>query len=320
MRRLTILVLFLYAGLTVYAILRLILKEPSFPFLTPLLTFLAFTFAGLHAMQRIGWKRMLLLVGLCFGISLVFESIGVATGLVYGPYHYTDLLGAKFLGLVPYLIPLAWFMMMYPSLVIAETVVGCTESPGEVLTPPRGITGKPDHSLTEGASPLRPGPSMLLGTAALGGLIMTAWDLALDPMMVSIGHWVWDGPSSTRLYFGVPLQNYWGWWLTAFVTFSLYFLMTHKGKVWLVNTREEIPQAEETLARRRLLTVQSFLTNWGFNTGASFDRLAVFSYLTTATGNILTALLIGLGGPALVGLFAMSPWIIFSWPRLKEPI
>jgi hypothetical protein len=229
-------------------------------------------------------------------------------------------LGFKFLGLVPYLIPLAWFMMMYPSLVIAETVVGCTESPGQVLTPRRGVTDKLDHSLTEGAIPLRPDLSMIMGIAALGGLIMTAWDLALDPMMVSIGQRVWDGPGTTRPYFGVPLQNYWGWWLTTFVTFSVYFLITRKGKVWLVNTRPELPQAEETPAGQRLITVQSFLTNWGYNTGVSFDRLAVFSYLTTATANILIALLIGLEGPALVGLFAMSPWIIFVWPRLKEPV
>jgi hypothetical protein len=31
---------------------------------------------------------MLLLV-LTFGVSLLFEGVGVATGLVYAPYHYT---------------------------------------------------------------------------------------------------------------------------------------------------------------------------------------------------------------------------------------
>ncbi len=36
-----------------------------------------------------GWKRVLIMLALTFGISLLFESIGVATGLVYGPYHYT---------------------------------------------------------------------------------------------------------------------------------------------------------------------------------------------------------------------------------------
>jgi uncharacterized membrane protein len=53
-------------------------------------------------------------------VSLLFESVGVATGLVYDPYHYTNKLGPLFLGLVPYLIPMAWFMMSYPSFVIAD--------------------------------------------------------------------------------------------------------------------------------------------------------------------------------------------------------
>ena len=307
MRRLTILVLFLYAGLTVYTILRLILKETPSPILTPLLTSLAFVFAGLHAFQRAGWKRMLLLLGLCFGISLLFESVGVATGLVYGPYHYTDLLGAKFLGLVPYLIPLAWFMMMYPALVIAETVMGLAESPDQALTVrSRGPAPTPK------ALSSRPGLSQVFATAALGGLIMTAWDLALDPMMVTIGHWAWDGPVATRPYFGVPLQNYWGWWLTTFVTFSLYFLIARRGKTWLVRAGKASSAVQAAPA------IPNLLTTWGCDSPSAFDRLAVFSYLITATANILTVLLIGLGGPALAGLFAISPWIVMVWPRLKE--
>ena len=48
---------------------------------------------------------------------------------------------------------------------------------------------------------------------------MTAWDLSLDPLMVASGHWVWDVKG---VYFGVPLQNFWGWWLTAFIVFIIY--------------------------------------------------------------------------------------------------
>ena len=38
-------------------------------------------------------------------------------------YHYTDKLGFKFLGLVPLLIPVAWFMLSYPSFVIADRLI-----------------------------------------------------------------------------------------------------------------------------------------------------------------------------------------------------
>jgi len=35
--------------------------------------------------------------------------------------------------------------------------------------------------------------------AALGGLAMVAWDLALDPLMAAQGHWIWETPGA---YFG----------------------------------------------------------------------------------------------------------------------
>ena len=195
---------------------------------------------------------------LCFVISLLFESVGVATGLVYGPYHYTDTLGPRFLGLVPYLIAAAWFMMMYPSLVIARHL-------GERTGPVE-----------------KAGLRSILAVSALGGVIMTAWDLAMDPLMVSAGHWVWDGPAATRPYFGVPLQNFWGWWLTTFVTFAL-FLLISRG--WSSQPGED----------------------------RQWNRLAVFSYLVTGSSTVATALILGLGGPGLVGLFAMGPWALLGW-------
>ena len=317
MRRMTILLLFLYAGLTVYTILRLVLKEATAPFLTPLLTFLAFAFAGLHAIQRVSWRKMILLLVLCFGVSLTFESIGVSTGLIYGPYHYSDMLGAKFLGLVPYLIPLAWFMMMYPSLVIAEALTGINEMISS--SPARSSTEATQSTLTTKIRNPRTiySPSSVLATAAIAGLIMTAWDLALDPMMVSIGHWVWDGAASTRPYFGVPLQNFFGWWLTTFITISLYLVISQFVKNRIRTTDEKLSIEVEKNQNSSTPVFQDSLDGWGMATRASFDRLAVLSYLTTALGNTLTALLVGLGGPALVGFFAMSPWIILVWPKLR---
>ena len=91
--------------------------------MTPITTLTGFSFALLHASQRLGWKKALILLAFVFGVSLLFESVGVATGLVYGPYHYTEKLGPKFIDLVPYLIAIAWFMMMYPSFVMAEWLV-----------------------------------------------------------------------------------------------------------------------------------------------------------------------------------------------------
>jgi len=254
LRRTTLALLVLYALLTIYPIVSIALGVVPSRFLTPVSTLTGFTFALLHAGQREGWKRALRLLALVFTVSLLFESVGVATGLVYGPYHYTHRLGPLFLGLVPYLIPVAWFMMSYPSLVIADRLI-----PADWKRWQR-----------------------LLSVAAVGGLAMTAWDLVMDPIMVASGHWVWDVIGA---YHGIPLQNFWGWWLTVFTTFALYLLISGK--------------APKTHAAR-------------------FDRLAVLSYLVTALGIVIVSLVSNTGELALIGFFAMLPWVLSGWLSLAR--
>jgi uncharacterized membrane protein len=246
-RRVTIALLVLYTLITAYSIFGRQLGIAPDRFVTPLVTLSGFAFALLHAGQREGWRGALLLLALVFGVSLLFESVGVATGWVYGPYHYT-----KFLGLVPFLIPVAWFMMSYPSFVIASWLV------------PFGWKRW----------------QRVLCVAALGGLVMTAWDVIMDPIMVAGGNWVWDVKGA---YFGIPLQNFWGWWLTIFTTFALY--------LWLFNKEAKPPEA-------------------------GFDRLALGSYLVTALGIVIAALLSRSGDLALIGFFAMLPWAVVTSMRL----
>ena len=252
LRKLSSALLTLYALIIAYSTLSIFFGVQYQPFLTPLSTLLAFTFAIDHSSQRLGWRRGLLLLGLTFLVSLIFESVGVATGWVYGSYYYTDKLGYKFLGLVPLLIPVAWFMMSYPSFIIASRVMPALRNVWAWRT----------------------------GVAAVGAVIMTSWDLAMDPMMVAGQHWVWKEAGA---YFGVPLQNYWGWWLTIFVTLLLFLLV---GRI--------TPASLETDDRR-------------------FERQAIFSYAIAGLSTVIVNLQIGLGGPALVGLFAMLPWLLWGY-------
>ena len=108
--------------------------------------------------------------------------------------------------------------------------------------------------------------------------------------MVAGGSWVWEVEGD---YFGVPLQNYWGWWLTTFVALALF--------VWL----GRIDPARRPARQPN-----------------SFDRLAVISYAITGLGNVIAALLMGLGGPALAGLFAVAPWVLLglrsAWGEMRE--
>ena len=198
-----------------------------------------------------------------------------------------------FLGLVPYLIPVAWFMMTYPALVIAERAV--PRVPNEFGAAWRRRTPlqnqpAPVRALADGG---RPGKGSIefirrwgwrLAVAALGAVAMTAWDVAMDPMMVAGQHWVWETEGA---YFGIPLQNFAGWWLTGFVTFALF--------AWLGKLPASRPAEER------------------------FDRLAVISYAATGLTSVLIDLQSGMGGAGMAGLFAMLPWVLWGWIGGKTP-
>ena len=111
---------------------------------------------------------------------------------------------------------------------------------------------------------------------------MTAWDLVMDPVMVHGGHWVWDVEGS---YHGIPLQNFWGWWLTVFCTYGLYMLLTKVG---------------------------------GRMPDARFDRLAAGSYLVTTLGMVGSALLGGAGELGLIAIFAMGPWVFAGLLKMAD--
>ncbi len=156
-------------------------------------------FALLHCAAVAGWKQTGVYFALAAVISFLLEEIGVRTGWIYGAYHYSDMLGAK-LGHVPILIPLAWFMMIYPAWVVARAIL-------------RGL---------ETSS-----PAGLIGQAAIAALVMTAWDTVMDPGMAAAGNWIWEQHGA---YFGVPIQNYAGWLLTTFLVYLGWGLVSRRAR------------------------------------------------------------------------------------------
>ncbi len=57
---------------------------------TPLGTVAFVSFSLGHACYTLGWRPTLVFFSLTAVITWMFEHTGVATGVVYGAYHYTD--------------------------------------------------------------------------------------------------------------------------------------------------------------------------------------------------------------------------------------
>ena len=122
-------------------------------------------------------------------LSLSSELLGTTIGLPFGPYHYTDGLGVKWFAHVPVLIPASWFMMALPSFALVT----------------RFVTARP------------------LPRIALAAVLLVSWDLALDPAMSRLmPYWVWGRTGS---YYGMPLLNLAGWYVTALVLMAALTLL-----------------------------------------------------------------------------------------------
>lgn len=158
-------------------------------------------FVGWHAVLTKGWKRSLFMFGLSFLVAFSAEALGVNFGLVFGHYYYTSVLGPSLFG-VPFLAALAWEPIVYAAFCLSDLLA----SRGENLLP--SFLGKAN----------------LVWVAAIGALATTAWDMMIDPIAVHQGWWVWvnGGPYVPYVANGVPITNFLGWLLVAFLIQLIY--------------------------------------------------------------------------------------------------
>ncbi len=159
--------------------------------------------ALVHVAGRLGWGRSLAIFVVASGVALGSELTGTATQLPFGEYQYTTLLGYRILDLVPFPIPISWYYMIVGSLVITGRLLAAR-----------------DDNATKWKWSL------------VGGLILVAWDVSMDPAMVKTLHWIWgDGDLFVRLglpapviafftkdiFYGMPASNWLGWYLTGVI-------------------------------------------------------------------------------------------------------
>ena len=158
-----------------------------------LATMIAFMF--LHGVLRYRVEGIVVFAVICLVVSNIFESLGVATGFPFGPYHYTDALGPK-LFYVPLMIGPAYLSVGYMAWVLATILAG---------------------DVRRGA-----GAFSTFATPFVAAFIMVLWDLTMDPSTSTVQKWwIWESGGG---FFGVPVSNYLGWFLTVYVFMQLFAL------------------------------------------------------------------------------------------------
>ncbi|UCH05292.1 MAG: carotenoid biosynthesis protein, partial [Candidatus Thorarchaeota archaeon] len=160
-----------------------------------------------------------IIVLLVFSVfPIVIEAIGISTGLPYGGFHYSDEMGFKILGLVPWSVSFAFAPLIIGSAAITNRQIE-------------------DARLALPAS----------------ALLLVMFDLILDPAAVVLNIWVWDVPGP---YYGIPISNYTGWFLTGLVAAVLLHLMLMETPMRTVRLPTETAAS--------LLLIISFWTGFSF--------------------------------------------------------
>jgi uncharacterized membrane protein len=163
-----------------------------------------------HCVGTRSWRCGLALVTVCVGGGLFAEALGWRTGWPFGSYRYGSTLGPKLLG-VPMVVPLAWAMMGWPALLAGRRV---------------GQRGS-RNSKADGVATALSGRKVRVITAVVGSLLLTSWDLFLDPQMVGAGHWRWL-PTSGPWLNGIPLLNTAGWFVVGVLMIATLDAVTPK--------------------------------------------------------------------------------------------
>jgi putative membrane protein len=159
----------------------------------------AMAFALVDGARHYRLRGILIFAAICTVVGNTTENLSIATGFPFGRYEFLELMGPKLFH-VPVLLGLAYVGMAYVSWTLARIMLGNHAAPvsrAQVLTLP-----------------------------LVASFVMVAWDLAQDPVWGTILHaWKWrdGGP-----WFGVPVSNFFGWYLTVFLIYLAFAFYLHR--------------------------------------------------------------------------------------------
>lgn len=215
-------------------------------------------------------------VALSVVVGNIFENLSILTGFPFGHYYFTDVMGPKLLH-VPILLGLAYVGMGYLSWTLGRVILGSQQAPvGWRVV----------------ALPL------------IASFIMVAWDLSMDPVWATILHsWIWLRGGA---YFGVPISNFLGWYLTVYVIYQMFALYLRQHPT----NRNPMPPGYW----------QSAVAFYGISAAVNILLVipragqAVVSDNTGAQWKVSDIT----GMCALVTIFTMGAFTVLAWVRLQK--
>jgi len=130
------------------------------------------------------WTTVALWALPTYVVTFGLEALGVATGMVFGAYHYSEVLGALVIG-VPPVIGANWVLVVWGA-----------------------------HAALVTLAPRLPEALRVVAV----GLVCVAFDLVLEPVAIGLGYWVWAGghvPLQNYLAWGL-IAAAGSWWAHRF--------------------------------------------------------------------------------------------------------
>lgn len=162
------------------------------------------------AVTKLGWQRTLAFTVVAWAVAYAAEFSSTRNGFPFGLYVYVDATRDRELWLsnVPFFDSLSFSFLCYLGWTLATFLYApllCRRDDFQVLDVPE----------------VRRAPRVLWTGAFLTMLV----DLVVDPLTLMGDRWflgrIYYYPGG-GLHFGVPLSNYAGWFLVAFVTIALF--------------------------------------------------------------------------------------------------
>lgn len=238
----------------------------------------------LHGYLSLGLRSITLFFVPAVVLSLGSELLGTSTGFPFGHYAYLSGLGYKIAGLVPFTIPLSWFYLGFSAYLLAYSGLRVALRRREMK----------DFNLR-------------LLAVVTGAVLLTAWDLVLDPAMSQAPFPFWSFQEVGE-FFGMPYRNLVGWVGTGMIFMGVAALLGRKEPLGLSRSQLTVP----------LLV---YLANFAFGATITLTQLDSRFMIPAALGvliGVLPAMIFWWISPTQSAL-SVEPSQAFSEVASQEP-